>query len=134
MSSPVSPPPPSKIRLEEHWIWWRSCIRTWRHPPRSSIGSATDQARCRKICHGWRLPLDPPYPATLAATARTPSPLAVTNIEPPLPGRHRLLGRDENGIDIFRSYSRPNLFRGAQICPYLSPNIQHPIPYLYSNT
>ena len=42
--------------------------------------------------------------------------------------------RDENGTDIFRPYSRPNSFRGVQICPYPSPNIQHPIPYPYSNT
>jgi hypothetical protein len=44
------------------------------------------------------------------------------------------LGRDENGMDIFRLYSRPNPFRGVQICPYLSLEIQHPIPHLYSNT
>jgi len=31
--------------------------------------------------------------------------------------------RDENGTDIFRPYSRPNSFRGVQICPYPSPNI-----------
>jgi len=43
-------------------------------------------------------------------------------------------GRDENGTDIFRPYLRPNSFRGVQICPYPSPNIQHPIPYLYPNT
>jgi len=42
--------------------------------------------------------------------------------------------RDENGTDIFRPYSRPNSFRGVQICPYPSPNIQHPIPYPYPNT
>ena len=43
-------------------------------------------------------------------------------------------GRDENGTDIFRSYSRPNPFRGVEICPYPSPDIQHPIPYPYPNT
>jgi hypothetical protein len=32
-------------------------------------------------------------------------------------------GRDENGTDIFRPYSRPNLFRGVLIRPYLSPDI-----------
>jgi len=32
-------------------------------------------------------------------------------------------GRDENGTDIFRPYSRPNSFRGVNICPYLSPNV-----------
>jgi len=42
--------------------------------------------------------------------------------------------RDENGMDIFRPYSRPNLFRGVQICPYPSPNSQHPIPNPYPNT
>jgi hypothetical protein len=26
--------------------------------------------------------------------------------------RHEVTGRDENGTDIFRPYSRPNLFRG----------------------
>ena len=41
--------------------------------------------------------------------------------------------RDENGTDIFRPYSRPNPFKGAQICSYPSPNIQHPIPYPYPN-
>jgi hypothetical protein len=42
--------------------------------------------------------------------------------------------RDENGTDIFRPYSIPNSFRGVQICPYPSPDIQHPIPYPYPNT
>ena len=42
--------------------------------------------------------------------------------------------RDENGTDIFRSYSRPNSFRGVLIHPYPSLDIQHPIPYLYPNT
>jgi len=42
--------------------------------------------------------------------------------------------RDENGTDIFRPYSTPNSFREVQICPYPSPNIQHPIPYPYPNT
>jgi hypothetical protein len=32
-------------------------------------------------------------------------------------------GRDENGTDIFRPYSRPNLFRWVLIRPYLSPDI-----------
>jgi cis-zeatin O-glucosyltransferase len=41
--------------------------------------------------------------------------------------------RDENGTDIFRPYSRPNPFRVVQICPYPSPDIQHPIPYPYPN-
>ena len=41
--------------------------------------------------------------------------------------------RDENGTDIFRPYSSPNPFRGVQICPYPSPDIQHPIPYPYPN-
>jgi hypothetical protein len=45
-----------------------------------------------------------------------------------------VVGRDENGINIFRPYSRPNSFRGVPICPYSSPNIQHPISYPYSNT
>jgi hypothetical protein len=31
--------------------------------------------------------------------------------------------RDENGTDIFRSYSRPNPFRGVLIRPYPSPDI-----------
>jgi hypothetical protein len=31
--------------------------------------------------------------------------------------------RDENGMDIFRPYSRPNPFRGVLIRPYPSPNI-----------
>jgi hypothetical protein len=35
---------------------------------------------------------------------------------------------------IFRPYSRPNLFRGLLICPYLNLNIKHPIPYLYPDT
>ena len=39
--------------------------------------------------------------------------------------------RDENGADIFRPYSKPNPFRGVEICPYPSPDIQHPIPYPY---
>ena len=41
--------------------------------------------------------------------------------------------RGENGTDIFRPYSRPNPFRGVQICPYPSPDIEHPIPYPYPN-
>jgi hypothetical protein len=45
-----------------------------------------------------------------------------------------VIDRDENGTDIFRPYSRLNSFRGVQICPYSSLNIQHPIPYPYSNT
>ena len=44
------------------------------------------------------------------------------------------VGRDENGTDIFRPYSRPNLFKGIQISPYPSLNIQHPIPYPYPST
>ena len=44
------------------------------------------------------------------------------------------LGRDENGMDIFRPYSKLNPFRGVEICPYLSLDIQHPIPYPYPNT
>ena len=40
----------------------------------------------------------------------------------------------ENSTDIFRPYSRPNPFRGDQICPYPSPGIQHPTPYPYPNT
>jgi pectate lyase len=32
-------------------------------------------------------------------------------------------GRDENGTDIFRPYSRLNSFRGVLIRPYLSPDI-----------
>ena len=41
----------------------------------------------------------------------------------------RLLSvRDENAINIFRS--RLNLFREVQIYSYLSPDIQHPIPFL----
>jgi len=42
--------------------------------------------------------------------------------------------RDQNGTDIFRTYSRPDLFRGVQICPYSSSDIQHPISYPYLNT
>ena len=42
--------------------------------------------------------------------------------------------RDENGTDIFRPYSKPNPFKGVEICPYPSPDIQHPIPYPYPNT
>ena len=34
--------------------------------------------------------------------------------------------RDENGTDIFRPYSKPNPFRRVEICPYSSPDIQHP--------
>ena len=52
-------------------------------------------------------------------------------------GRHAMhgpVGRDENGTDIFRPYSKPNPFRGVEICPYSSPDIQHPIPYPYPNT
>ena len=45
-----------------------------------------------------------------------------------------LVYRDENGKDIFRPYSKPNPFRGVEICPYPSPDIQHPIPYPYPNT
>jgi hypothetical protein len=32
-------------------------------------------------------------------------------------------GRDENGMDIFRPYSRPNLFREVLIHPYPIPDI-----------
>ena len=39
----------------------------------------------------------------------------------------------ENGTDIFRLYSRPNPFRGVQICPYPGLDIQHPISYPYPN-
>ena len=42
--------------------------------------------------------------------------------------------RDENGTDIFQPYSKPNPFRGVEICPYPNPDIQHPIPYPYPNT
>ena len=45
-----------------------------------------------------------------------------------------LASRDENGMDIFRPYSKPNPFRGVEICPYPSQDIQHPIPYPYPNT
>jgi hypothetical protein len=45
-----------------------------------------------------------------------------------------LLFRGENGTNIFRPYSRPNPFRGIQICPYPSPDIQYLIPYPYPNT
>ena len=34
-----------------------------------------------------------------------------------------LICRDENGTDIFRSYSRSNSFREVEICPYPSPNV-----------
>ena len=44
------------------------------------------------------------------------------------------MSRDENGTDIFRPYSKPNPFRGVEICPYPSLDIQHPIPYPYPNT
>ena len=44
------------------------------------------------------------------------------------------INSDENGTDIFRPYLRPNSFREVQICPYPSPDIQHPIPYPYPNT
>jgi hypothetical protein len=46
-------------------------------------------------------------------------------------GRHPccLTHQDKNGTDIFRPYSRPNPFRGVQICLYSSPDIQHLIPY-----
>ena len=40
--------------------------------------------------------------------------------------------RDKNGTDIFRPYSKQNLFRGVEICPYPSPDIQHPIPVFIS--
>ena len=52
-------------------------------------------------------------------------------------GRERRMaatGRDENGTDIFQPYSKPNPFRGVEICPYPSPDIQHSIPYPYPNT
>ena len=42
--------------------------------------------------------------------------------------------RDENGMYIFRSYSRSNSFRKIQICSYPSLNIQHLISYPYPNT
>ena len=41
-------------------------------------------------------------------------------------GREGLRAWDENGTDIFRPYSKPNLFSGVEICPY--PNTQ--IAYL----
>ena len=47
---------------------------------------------------------------------------------------HRPTARDENGMDIFRPYSKPNPFRGVEIYPYPIPDIQHPIPYPYPNT
>jgi hypothetical protein len=47
-------------------------------------------------------------------------------------GCSALLLRGENGIDIFRPYSRPNSFKGVRIC--LSPDIQNLISYPYSNT
>jgi hypothetical protein len=56
---------------------------------------------------------------------------SVSSIRMDLP---RPATRDENGTDIFRPYSRSNPFRGVQICPYPSPDIQHPIPYPYPNT
>ena len=31
---------------------------------------------------------------------------------------------DKNGTDIFRPYSKPNLFRGVEICPYPSADIK----------
>jgi hypothetical protein len=34
-----------------------------------------------------------------------------------------VMSRDENGMDIFRLYSRPNPFRGVLIRPYPSPDI-----------
>jgi hypothetical protein len=37
--------------------------------------------------------------------------------------KHIVAARDENGTDIFRPYSRPNSFRGVEICPYPSPNV-----------
>ena len=42
--------------------------------------------------------------------------------------------RDENGTDIFRSYLKPNPFRGVEICLYPSPDIQHLTPYPYPNS
>ena len=45
-----------------------------------------------------------------------------------------IVSRDENGTDIFRPYSKPNPFRGVEICPYPSSDIQHPISYPYPNT
>jgi hypothetical protein len=39
------------------------------------------------------------------------------------PVRPWAVARDENGTDIFRPYSRPNLFRGVLIRPYPSPDI-----------
>jgi len=44
------------------------------------------------------------------------------------------MSTEENGRDIFRPYSRSSSFRGVQMCPYSSPNIQHSIPYPYPNT
>ena len=49
------------------------------------------------------------------------------------PAKRGLKSRDENGTDIFRPYSKPNPFKGVQICSYLSPDIQHPILYPYPN-
>jgi hypothetical protein len=47
-----------------------------------------------------------------------------------------ILTRSANGTDIFRPYPSSNLFRGVQIRPYPSSEIQYPImyPYLYPNT
>jgi hypothetical protein len=41
---------------------------------------------------------------------------------------------DPNGTHIFWPYSTLNSFIKVQICLYWSPDIQHPIPYLYPNS
>lgn len=41
---------------------------------------------------------------------------------------------DENSTYIFKMYSTPNSFKGTQIYPYLSLNIQNSILYPYLNT
>jgi len=45
-----------------------------------------------------------------------------------------VLTRGANGTDIFRPYPSSNPFRGVQIHPYPSSDIQYLIPYLYTNT
>ena len=45
-----------------------------------------------------------------------------------------VVDRDENGMDIFRPYLKSNPFRGDEIYPNPSPDIQPPIPYPYPNT
>ena len=88
----------------------------WWHRPVGAYGMAEYSPRY----YGWLECL------TLSAL---PAPWAHTEQE-----SWSVVPRGENGTYIFRPYSRPNSFRGVQIYPYLSSDIQHTIPYPYPNT